>query len=91
MVKHVLPVELNPNGAILRTANKYYSMEECTEKYEGYGDLLMSGIQLNTQFIGSYYNEETRLLGDFGSNLYIISEKIENQNKGEKHGKNVEA
>jgi len=32
----------------------------------------MAGIPLNNQFMGSYYNENTRLLGDCGSSLYII-------------------
>lgn len=72
LVKHILPVSLNPEGWILRTVNKYYCMTDCVESYEGYGDLLMNGVQLNNQFMGSYYNPQTRLLGDFGSNIYII-------------------
>ncbi|HOB19517.1 MAG TPA: alpha-galactosidase [Candidatus Atribacteria bacterium] len=72
LVKHIMPVTLDPDGMILRTANRYYCLTDCVEAYEGKGDLLMQGIRLNNQFIGSYYNPQTRLLGDFGSNLYII-------------------
>lgn len=75
LMKHVLPVELNPNGFILRTANRYYTLKDCVETYEADGAMLANGILLNNQFVGSYYNEQTRLLGDFGSSLYIIEKK----------------
>jgi alpha-galactosidase len=71
LVKHILPVALNPNGFILRTANKFYKLTDCVETYEGTGKLLGTGVLLNNQFIGSNYNPETRLLGDFGSYLYV--------------------
>ncbi len=76
LVKHILPFSLNPEGLILRTANKVYCLTDCVENYEGYGDLLMAGLMLNNQFIGSHYNPNTRLLGDFGSNLYVIEKVI---------------
>jgi alpha-galactosidase len=34
-------------------------------------EALESGIPLCEQFIGTGYNEKIRMLGDFGSNLYI--------------------
>lgn len=71
LVKHIFPVELNPNGFILRTANKLYALTDCVEQYTAYGAALGSGILLNDQFMGSYYNPQTRLLGDFGSSLYV--------------------
>lgn len=74
LVKHILPIELNPNGFILRLANRYISLRDCIEEYTGYGDLFMNGILLSNQFVGSYYNNKTRLLGDFGSNLYLTRE-----------------
>lgn len=77
LVKHILPVTLDPNGLILRIANRYHSLSDCVETYRGYGDLLMSGVRLNNQFAGSYYNIRTRLLGDFGSNLYIVTKQTE--------------
>jgi len=76
LVKHIMPFTLNPEGFLLRTANKFYCLTDCVEKYEGYGDMLMSGIILNNQFMGSHYNKNTRLLGDFGSNIYIIRKKV---------------
>jgi alpha-galactosidase len=56
----------------LRTVGKYYCLTDCVEEYEASGEMLMSGIRLNNQFMGSWYNNRTRLLGDSGSNLYII-------------------
>lgn len=75
LVKHIMPFALNPQGLLLRTANKYHSLTDCVESYEARGDAFMAGAKLNNQFIGSYYNPQTRLLGDFGSNLYLL-EKI---------------
>ncbi len=74
LVKHILPFAPNPDGLLLRMANRHYSMTDCIESYEGYGDMFMSGVLLNNQFMGTWYNNRTRLLGDFGSNLYLIEE-----------------
>lgn len=71
LVKHIMPLTLHPEGFILRTANKHYRMTDCVEEYTAYGVALMDGILLNNQFMGSHYNKHTRLLGDFGSNLYV--------------------
>lgn len=78
LVKHILPVQLNPDGPILRFINRHYALPDCTESYEGCGDMLNFGLRLNNQFMGSYYNTQTRLLSDFGSNLYTV-EKIEDR------------
>jgi len=75
LVKHLLPVTLNPNGFILRTVNRHYALTDCVETYECKGSALAAGVMLNNQFMGSYYNNKTRLLGDYGSSLYLI-EKI---------------
>ncbi len=71
LVKHILPVALNPNGWVLRWANRLYRMPGCVETYEACGLALQEGIPLNTPFIGTGYNPNVRLLGDFGSNLYV--------------------
>jgi alpha-galactosidase len=76
LVKHLLPIALDPNGRILRTVDKHYSINDCVEAYTAYGKALMSTLMLNNQFEGTYYNENTRLLGDYGSNLYVV-EKVD--------------
>lgn len=72
LLKHITPVELNPNGFILRMANKHYSLDDCVEEYQCSSRALESGIPLSSQFMGTGYNKNVRMLGDFGSNIYII-------------------
>jgi alpha-galactosidase len=48
------------------------------EEYGGYGDLLMNGgIKLNQQYPSIRYNQGSRLMGDFGSRLYIARSEEE--------------
>jgi alpha-galactosidase len=71
LTKHILPVELNPDGVIMRVANRHYSLRDCVETYTCSKEALEAGIPLCDQFIGTGYHEKVRMLGDFGSNLYI--------------------
>lgn len=73
LTKHILPIELNPDGVILRVANRHYSLKDCVETYTCSAEALAAGIPLCEQFIGTGYHEKVRMLGDFGSNLYITS------------------
>jgi alpha-galactosidase len=73
LVKHILPVDLNPDGVILGVANKVHRLTDCVETYEAAGALLADGLLLSNQFMGSNYNPQTRLLGDFGSHLYLTT------------------
>ena len=75
LIKHILPVELNPDGVIMRVANRHYSLKDCVETYTCSAEALESGIPLCEQFIGTGYHEKVRMLGDFGSNLYITEKK----------------
>ncbi|MDR2896886.1 MAG: alpha-galactosidase [Propionibacteriaceae bacterium] len=73
LLKHVLPVELNPNGRAIRLIDQHYRLTDAVEQYQATGGLLADGLNLNNQFIGAGYNAQLRMLGDFGSNLYLIS------------------
>ena len=75
LLKHVAPVSLNPDGAVLRTADKYYALEDGVEGYHVSGSALMSGIMLQPLFRGTGYDKRQRTQGDYGSNLYIIEEE----------------
>ena len=84
LIKHIVPIHLNPSGFILRTVNKYFSMKDGKEKYVASGAALEEGINLAMQYEGSGYDPGLRILGDFGSNMYIINEhqeKKENENE----------
>ncbi len=51
---------------------KLFCLDDCVERYEGYGKTLMDGVLLSNQFMGTHYNPNTRLLGDYGSSLYVV-------------------
>ncbi len=75
LVKHILPVELNPRGMVLRVANRHYSLMDCREEYTCSASALKSGIPLSSSFSGTGYNGKVRMLADFGSNLYLTEPK----------------
>jgi hypothetical protein len=50
-------------------------LPDCVEEYTGTGSMLHAGVRLNMQFVGSLYNNNTRLTGDYGSNLYSIEQR----------------
>ena len=72
LVKHVMPVELDPDGFILRTANKLFAMPDGAESLTASGAALLAGMKLDQQFVGTGYNDRIHMLGDFGSILYCI-------------------
>ena len=75
LLKHVAPVSIDPNGAILRTADKHYGLEDGAEGYHVSGAALTSGITLQPLFRGTGYDKNQRTQGDFGSNVYLIEEE----------------
>ena len=75
LIKHITPIYLKPDGFILRTVDKYFAMKDGKEIYTASGAMLAEGINLAMQYEGSGYDPNLRILGDFGSNLYIITKK----------------
>jgi hypothetical protein len=74
LINHITPVRIKTDGLLLRTVDKHFSMTDGHESYTCFGDSLNFGINLEMQFEGTGYNEKIRLLGDYGSNLYLIKE-----------------
>ena len=72
LIKHVTPIELNPNGAVVRTADRHYRMDDATEQYCCSGAVLEAGLPLAQRFSGTGYSEIQRIQGDFLSNVYLI-------------------
>ncbi len=72
LLSHIMPFSVNPNGPLLRWIDRLYSMQDCVETYCASGRTLMQGVHLNNQFIGTGYNKDIRMLGDFGSSLYTV-------------------
>ena len=75
LVKHIVPVELDPNGIVLRTADRHYPMADGQEAMEASGNALMAGVMLSPKFQGTGYNKDGRNQGDYCSNVYVV-EKI---------------
>ena len=74
LLKHVAPVNIDPNGQLLRLADRHISLPGGTEEFTVSGAALMSGILLRPLFRGTGYDEHQRTQGDFGSDIYIIEE-----------------
>ncbi|MBQ8415014.1 MAG: alpha-galactosidase [Clostridia bacterium] len=75
LIKHITPIHLKPDGFILRTVDKYFAMKDGKEEYLASGAMLSEGINLAMQYEGSGYDPNLRILGDYGSNLYVITKK----------------
>ncbi len=74
LVKHVVPVNLNPNGFILRTADKFVTLPDGNLEFKASGGAFSAGIMLLPLFRGTGYDKNQRTLTDFGSELFIIEE-----------------
>ena len=74
LVKHIAPVALDPNGFVLRMADRHVPMKDGTFTCTATGAALMSGIMLNQRFTGAGYNPDGRNQGDFCSNVYAVME-----------------
>ena len=75
LLKHVAPVNIDPNGQLLRLADRHVTLPGGAEELTVSGAALMSGIWLRPLFRGTGYDQNQRTQGDFGSDLYVI-EKI---------------
>ena len=74
LLKHVFPVSISPNGAIIRIADSHYTLKDHVEDLTASGAALMSGMMLRPLFRGTGYSPEQRTQGDFGSDIYIVEE-----------------
>ena len=74
LLKHVAPMTIDPNGMILRTADRHYAMTDGRQELTATGRALMAGWVLPPLFLGTGYDKDGRMQGDFGSNVYEIKE-----------------
>ena len=74
LIKHISPIPLRSDGAIMRFVDRHFSMTDGKEIYECSGAALLHGVNLAMQYSGTGYNTDLRMLGDFGSTLYTIKE-----------------
>ncbi|MBQ7408514.1 MAG: alpha-galactosidase [Clostridia bacterium] len=75
LVKHISPVNVKSDGVIMRFIDRHFALTDGNECYECSGDALNEGIPLAMQYSGTGYNPAIRVLGDYGSTMYMISEQ----------------
>ncbi|MBQ4546048.1 MAG: alpha-galactosidase [Oscillospiraceae bacterium] len=75
LVKHVAPVDLDPNGFVLRIADRHITLPDGKQEIRASGAAFSAGIMLLPLFRGTGYDQNQRTLTDFGSELYIIEEE----------------
>lgn len=79
LINYILPFKIKLNGKIHNLISRFYRPKAGGESYKVYGNALKrAGIRLNQQFMGTGFGSEVRVLGDFGSALYMI-EKSEDK------------
>ena len=74
LLKHVMPINISPNGLLLHTADAHFALPDGSEEFTATGAALASGVMLQPLFRGTGYAKNQRNQGDFGSSLYIIEE-----------------
>ena len=79
LIKHVSPVSLNPNGIVLRTADKHITLPDGVHEGTASGTALEAGIPMLPCFRGTGYDGGQRTQLDFGSNLYVIEEETNHE------------
>ena len=73
LINYVSPIKLKVNGKLHNLVCKFYHPKGENERYLIYGDALKyAGIRLTQQFMGTGFSDKVRVLGDFGSRIYII-------------------
>jgi|GEM_PF-2633060 len=71
-VRRIMSLSLDlPDGSVCETKETDPAIADCIQEFECSNRALAKGIPLPTQFSGSGYNENVRLYGDFGSDMYI--------------------
>lgn len=73
LVNNVSPVHIKQDSLLHNTLAKVIKMDDETEDYLVFGDLLMeSGVKLKQGFGGTGYNEQVRFFPDFAARLYFM-------------------
>ena len=66
-------IHVSETGKLVDFANRHFALDAETEHYVVKGKLINSGaIKLKQEWKGTGFDDDVRLLGDFGSRLYYI-------------------
>lgn len=79
LIRLVVPFRLKIEGKLHNVICRIYRPNSDIEKFLLFGQALeKGGLRLHQQFMGTGFNNKVRVLGDFGSRLYLIKE-VENK------------
>ncbi len=73
LVKHVALGDPDPNGFLLRTADKNVTLPDGDLRCRATGAAFMAGIPLLPRFRGTGYDQNQRTQLDYGSDLFILT------------------
>lgn len=71
LVRHATRSRLARSPAAVAAVDRVYRIPDTVEAYEGTGATL-AHLKLNNQFLGGGYDRKVRLLGDYGSALFMV-------------------
>lgn len=71
-VNYVSPVKINPNGVVFNTVGQHFHLNDTPEDKSLSGSSLESGFVPRNLFAGTGYDGNQRIIGDGGSELYLI-------------------
>mgnify|MGYP000984427912 CR=1 FL=1 len=73
LINYVSPVRIKINGRVHNFISRVYKLKSEKETYIISSEMMKyAGIRLSSQFLGTGFNNKVRVLGDFGSRLYLI-------------------
>lgn len=78
LLKHLLPVKLPEDGFIFRLLNRHYTLKDGETEFSASGAALSAGVKPGGAFVGTGYDKNLRMWGDYGSQMYTVN-KIKNK------------
>lgn len=72
LINMILPVHVNSDGGLINFVSKHITLDMEKESFKVDGEVLNTGVQLKSEWAGNGYNDQVRVLGDFGARLYYI-------------------
>ena len=74
LVNNIAPIHIKYDSLLHKAIDAFVKMPGEVEDYTTYGDVLMSGVKLQSGFGGTGYDEKTRYFQDFESRMYFMEE-----------------